>query len=193
MTIQVIENFISKEDAKFIVENFSKNLSPVKNRDGFFEDLFFRSPAIYNEKTLDPNNVFESLDESRSSARINHIMHLACLELEKFYGVKINKSFGGMTKLVAGAFHGVHSDTHNLDGSMVEDDPESKYIKYSAIVYLSEYNKDFTGGVLEFPNQSIEIEPSPGLFVFFESDHRNPHQVTEIKSGERHSVVMFFG
>jgi Rps23 Pro-64 3,4-dihydroxylase Tpa1-like proline 4-hydroxylase len=193
MTIQTRENFISKKDAIFIVKNFSKNLSSVEDRPGFFEDLFFRKPIKFDKLVLDPNNNFSNKKEAEASAMINNIMYLASEEIQKTYGVKITKFFGGMTRLVAGALHEVHSDTHHLDGTPIDDDPESKYIKYSALLYLSDYNKDFTGGLLRFPNQSIEIQPTPGLFVFFESDHRNPHQVTEIKSGERHSIIMFFG
>jgi hypothetical protein len=193
MTVQTIEKFISKQECSFILKNFSKKLSPVEDRPGFFEDLFIREPIKFNSDVLDPNNSFSNKKESEASAMINNIMYLASKEIEKFYKVEITKFFGGMTKLVSGAYHGIHSDTHNLDGTPIDDDPESKDIKYSALLYLSEYKKDFTGGVLKFPSHSMKIKPQPGLFVFFESNHKNPHQVTEIKSGERHSIIMFFG
>ena len=193
MTVQIVENFISEKDAKFIVDNFSKNLSLIEERKGFYEDLFVRKPIKFDKNILDPHNQFETIEEQTASAMINNVIYLTSLKIEEIYGTRVTKCFGGMTKLIRGASHGIHSDTHNEDGTIIEEDKYSKYIKYSALVYLSQYSKDFTGGILSFPDLGLDVEPKPGLLVIFESDNRNMHQVTEILSGERHAVVMFFG
>jgi hypothetical protein len=193
MTVQIIKNFVSNKDCEFIIKNFSKNLSKVKNRTGFFEDLFIRKPEPINTEALDPNNIFDTIEESMASALINNIMHLAIIEIEKFYKVKIKKCVGGMTKLSSGAFHGIHADVCNIDGTKIEDDPEADFLNYSGLLYLSKYNIDFTGGLLKFPKDNLQIEPEPGTFIFFEGDDRHPHEVTEIISGDRHGIVMFFG
>jgi hypothetical protein len=193
MTVQILENFISNEDANFIVKNFSKNLLPIKDRPGFFEDMFRRNPTPFDEKKLDPNNNFKTVEESTSSALINNAMYLAILEIEKFYNIKVNKCVGGMTKLISGAFHGPHADVCDIDGTKIDNDPDAEFLQYSGLIYLSECDKDFSGGALKFPQHGLELKPKTGMFVFFEGNEKHIHEVTEIVSGERHAIVMFFG
>jgi hypothetical protein len=148
MTVNILENFISEVDAKFIIQHFSKNLSAVKDRPGFFEDFYVRVPTPLDPQKLDENNVFKTFEESKASAMINNVMYLAGLEIGKRYGVKIIKTVGGMTKLSKGAFHGVHADLENTDGTPIEDDLDAKSLNYSGLLYLSKYQRDFSGGIL---------------------------------------------
>lgn len=59
---------------------------------------------------------------------------------------------------------------------------------YSAIIYLSEYNVDFTGGEFEFLNQ--KIEPKKNHVLFFDS--REVHRVNIVKSGIRENILIKF-
>jgi hypothetical protein len=193
MSVQIIKNFIKTEDAHFVVNNFSKHLSPVEDKPSVFEDLFIRKPVPMPDHRLDINNTFDSAQESFASAQINNFMYLAKLEIEKFYDTKLTKCVGGMTRLTINAATDLHADMYNLDGTELEDDEDAKILQYSGLIYLSDYGKDFLGGILKFPEQELDIYPETGMFVFFKGDHTHPHEVSEVTSGNRHAIVMFFG
>lgn len=193
MSVNVVKNFISLKDAKFIVSNFDKNLSKIEDRPGFYEDLHKRSPQSFDLNKLDFDNFFSNHNSRVASSMINHFIYITKMHLESFYNLSFNNFVGGMTKLTAGADQGLHADMYNLDGTEIEGDEDAKKLKYSALLYLSSIGIDFDGGVLEFPNQNISIEPKSGTLVFFEGNHEHPHRVTEILSGNRYAIVMFFG
>lgn len=193
MSVNVIKNFISEDDAKFVVDNFDKNLCAVDHRAGFYEDLNKRWPAPFDESSLDTLNRFETYEENMASAMINSFIYLCKEELERFYKTKLNNFVGGMTKLTKEADLGLHADMYNLDGTRREGDKKATSLRYSALIYLSSMGKDFFGGSLEFPLQNIVIEPTVGALVFFEGDAEHPHLVNRITSGNRYSIVMFFG
>lgn len=60
---------------------------------------------------------------------------------------------------------------------------------FSLIIYNSTYNKDFTGGTLEFID-GLKIYPDKGLYILFDS--REIHKVNKIKSGIRNSYLIKF-
>jgi predicted 2-oxoglutarate/Fe(II)-dependent dioxygenase YbiX len=59
----------------------------------------------------------------------------------------------------------------------------------SSVVYLT---GDFEGGSLLFPDLDIEIEPLAGSAVYFPSDEKHMHTVTEVKSGNRATCTGFW-
>lgn len=59
---------------------------------------------------------------------------------------------------------------------------------YTAIIYLSEHNKDFTGGEFEFVDE--KIIPHKHYILFFDS--REVHRVLPVKSGNRETLVIKF-
>ena len=59
---------------------------------------------------------------------------------------------------------------------------------YTCIIYFSDFNKDFTGGTLEFVDQIIE--PFKGMFVFFDSSE--VHRVNLMTSGTRKNYLIKF-
>lgn len=61
--------------------------------------------------------------------------------------------------------------------------------EYSCVVFLSDYDVDFKGGILEFFD-GIQIKPKKGLIVFFKNDIM--HRVTRIESGTRNSILIKF-
>ncbi len=66
--------------------------------------------------------------------------------------------------------------------------PKKKPV-YSLIVYESSYGIDFTGGELEFCDDTI-IRPERGMYILFNSDEL--HCVHEIKSGIRNTYLIKF-
>ena len=61
--------------------------------------------------------------------------------------------------------------------------------EYTCLIYDSVYNKDFTGGILEFADKTI-VKPDKGMYVFFDS--REVHKVNPIKSGIRINYLIKF-
>ena len=98
----------------------------------------------------------------------------------------------------------VHSDKNN-----------TKHYDYSGLIYLSEQDKDFTGGSLEFykydhldcmpfidkehpgpckiiGDPSLVVAPVPGRLIVFGSGRENPHRVNVVKSGTRYVLSFWF-
>eukprot|EP00300_Choanocystis_sp_HF-7_P011961 c17690_g1_i1.p2 GENE.c17690_g1_i1~~c17690_g1_i1.p2 ORF type:complete len:121 (+),score=27.83 c17690_g1_i1:558-920(+) len=76
---------------------------------------------------------------------------------------------------------------------------------YTAIVYLSTYGVDFTGGELAIVDGIIQvaedkqeladgvvIEPIPGRLVLFSAGAENMHTPLKVKSGSRAVLQMWF-
>ena len=167
MTVHVKERLFSKEKSISIRNYYSKVLVESKDRPGFFESGSDVIPEVLAAVAL------------------------ARIEIEKQYDVIINDYEVGVVKLAKGAFNGLHSDMYNLDGSPHED-PSKTTREFSALVYLSEYGEDFTGGELVFPQHELRHQPKIGDLVFFRGDLEHTHKVRHVLSGERYAIVMFF-
>ena len=61
--------------------------------------------------------------------------------------------------------------------------------EYTLIIYLSTYQVDFTGGTLQFSDDTI-IDPQKGMYVFFNS--KEPHRLNIIRSGTRSNYLIKF-
>lgn len=198
MTIQQIENFTLAPYTNKIIRLYSHKLTKVEERPGFYEDVStssrIRRPVLIQNKHEIEFEGTETEDEKEAIITINHLIALAKEAIEDHYGEGPFTRFeGGLVKLVEGASNGLHSDVYNTDGTKYDVDGRDTELKYSALLYLSEYGKDFTGGQLCFPNQNVTIRPKRGLLVFFPGDLEHLHEVKPVTSGERYAIVMFFG
>ena len=167
MTVHIKERLFSKEKAVKVREYYSANLTKSSDRPGFFESTGEPTPEVLAAVAL------------------------ARLEIEKEFEVIIDDYEVGVVKLETGAFNGLHSDMYNLDGNPHED-PSKTDREFSALVYLSEYGEDFTGGELVFPQHELRHQPKIGDLVFFRGDLEHTHKVRHVLSGERYAIVMFF-
>jgi len=167
MTVHIKERLFSKEKAVKVREYYSANLAKSADRPGFFESTGEPTPEVLAAVAL------------------------ARLEIEKEFDVIIDDYEVGVVRLETGAFNGLHSDMYNLDGSPHED-PSKTDREFSALVYLSEYGEDFTGGELVFPQHELKHQPKIGDLVFFKGDLEHTHKVRHVLSGERYAIVMFF-
>lgn len=65
---------------------------------------------------------------------------------------------------------------------------------YTSLLYLSDYNTEFTGGRFVFvdgPNNKT-VEPKMGRLSFFTSGSENPHFVERVESGTRYAITVSF-
>jgi hypothetical protein len=98
----------------------------------------------------------------------------------------------------------VHADKNN-----------TQHYDFSGLIYLSEFNKDFTGGELEFYDYDsldcspfvdaknpgpckilgvpdAKVHPSPGKLIVFGSGRENPHRVKPVIKGTRFVLSFWF-
>jgi predicted 2-oxoglutarate/Fe(II)-dependent dioxygenase YbiX len=66
-------------------------------------------------------------------------------------------------------------------------------LEFSALVYLNTCGVDYAGGNIYFPNQNIDLMPKAGQMIFFRGDIDHPHGVSEVTSGKRYALVLFYG
>lgn len=198
MGIQQIENFTLSTYTKKIIRLYAHKLTAVEERPGFYEDVStssrIRKPVLVQNKHEIEFEGNETEDEKEAIVTINNLIALAKKAIEDHYGEEPFTRFeGGLVKLVKGASNGLHSDIYNTDGTKYDEEGRDTELKYSALLYLSEYGEDFTGGELYFPKQDLTIRPKRGLLTFFPGDLDHIHEVKTVTSGERYAIVMFFG
>lgn len=78
--------------------------------------------------------------------------------------------------------HSDNTDEHGHSGAFTRS-------RYAAFLYL---NDDFEGGLLQFPDQDISIQPKVGMLAAFDGGFNNMHEVTLITSGVRYTIGSFW-
>eukprot|EP00743_Colponemidia_sp_Colp-15_P004470 GILK01004820.1.p1 GENE.GILK01004820.1~~GILK01004820.1.p1 ORF type:complete len:308 (+),score=33.06 GILK01004820.1:48-971(+) len=74
------------------------------------------------------------------------------------------------------------------------DKQNTPHYDYSGLLYLADYQTDFTGGDFVFiDGDSITtVEPRKGRLIMFNSGAENPHQVRKVKTGTRYALSLWF-
>jgi hypothetical protein len=163
--IHVIPNFIDQEDANLWMQE-ATNPSKREDYPDYYSDRFGGTALPYNENTRYLNKKY-----GRKAAEYVR-------ELYEFKSpVYVYKVFMNHTTNI-GYSGGVHTDSV---------DPEP-WIEWSAVLYLDD---KFTGANLHFPNQQYIHKPTPLEAVIFPSSGTSHmHGISEMKSGERYSIVI---
>lgn len=161
--IHVIDNFISEEDASFLI---SEQLRPSETNPypEYYKDRFGGTAFPYNKPTIDMLKKYGDL-----SNKVHQ-------ELNGFVNpIYVFKAFGSIwTK-------GNKGDLH-LDAQ----DPEP-WIEWSTVIYL---NDEFDGGKIYFPNQNFIYTPRKYSAVFFPSaGSEYVHGITTVTGGSRHTAL----
>ncbi|TDH67701.1 hypothetical protein CCR75_008325 [Bremia lactucae] len=74
------------------------------------------------------------------------------------------------------------------------DKENTNYYDYSGLLYLSDYNEEFTGGLFSFIDDTFEtiIEPARGRLVIFTAGSENLHVVRKVETGTRYALSLWF-
>jgi hypothetical protein len=74
------------------------------------------------------------------------------------------------------------------------DKDNTQHYDYSGLLYLADYEDDFTGGLFAFIDKETEqvVEPARGRLMMFTSGKENLHQVKQVESGTRYVMSMWF-
>jgi hypothetical protein len=78
--------------------------------------------------------------------------------------------------------HSDNTDEHGNSGAFTRS-------RYAAFLYL---NDDFEGGLLQFSDQEISIQPKVGMLAAFDGGFNNMHEVTLITKGVRYTIGSFW-
>jgi len=164
--INIIENFISPEDAKTLI-NQQLDVNATRNP----------YPKYYSDRyggtSLPYNDIVQEI-----MIRYGHKANEVHKELNGFVNdIYVFKGFG--SHWVAGSKGGLHIDAQ---------DPEP-FIEFSTIMYLN--NEDeYDGGVIYFPNQNFVYKPKQYSAVFFPSaGSEYIHGITTVTKGNRFTAL----
>jgi hypothetical protein len=173
----LIENFISKNTANFLVDTFSKNLMET-DRAGIYTSIGAGEGEACKISAEHKIREYDGKDD----IAIDILMGL-CASMEKAMSdihskdMKLKSIFYSHMK--AGGFNPLHHDTYKED---YKDD-------YSGLLYLTD---TYTGGSLNFPANEINLHPLPGTFVTFFGTEDMEHEVQEVIDGDRVNLICFF-
>jgi hypothetical protein len=177
MTVQIIENFVSDSDADTIVQG----LIPFLVKSGI------NRPAMAETQ-------FEGPSPDPVRLMFTEIVNRVAKEINNFYEVDVVPIQSLMAQTSKGGKNdGLHCDSVQIDGRLWQDvNPKLDSLEFSALVYLNESGTDYSGGEIRFPNQELVIKPQTGQMIFFRGDVDHPHGVSEVTSGERYALVLFY-
>jgi hypothetical protein len=193
MSVQIIDNFISEDDAKAIIRDLSPHLV-ASDRFGMAETRFKDYMSVL-KSIFEGKPILEEESSDPGLALFTETINRVGDEIAKFYGVGV-APINPMMALISkgGENRGLHCDSVQLDGSPWDDgNTLLDDLEFSALVYLNSCGTDYTGGEIAFPNQDLVISPKTGQMIFFVGDIDHPHGVAEVTSGERYALILFYG
>jgi len=160
--IQYIENALSKEDHKVLLEY-------VKNAEDWKEQPWLARTV---ESQNLPEEIFEILKKTSE---------LVYKKITDFYDIAINphrESRLHVVKFVKGFYLVPHVDTLSSEGNHI-----------ASVYYI---NDDYSGGEIDFPDHSLKIKPKANSLIIFPGNENYVHGVNEIIDNDRYSSAMWF-
>jgi len=180
--IVIYENFIDEETSAKLIKVLDKHADAGKIT--WMPISFYESYSSVLPKDNDEDVVNEGLSPNIfleiKQGIINAVASVHDLD------PKIICQIGYHTqKWEPGAYARIHSDNtdkHGNSGAFTRS-------RYAAFLYL---NDNFDGGLLQFPNQDLSIQPKVGTLAAFDGGFNNMHEVTLITNGVRYTIGSFW-
>lgn len=184
--INVVDNFLSKEELEFASEILIHESKWKKNES---------SPANDRRQhyTLKDSHNLDLIEFDRK------IKQRTLNEIEKFYGqlffTPINLSFN---RWMVGDSQGAHCDNGHADGELILEKrgnepppvPISEHLNdVGAVLYFTE---EFSGGEIFFDRLGYQVKPKAGMLITFPAYHSFTHGVKELIEGERITMTSFW-
>jgi hypothetical protein len=193
MSVQIIDNFISDDDAQALIDGLTPYLV-ASERFGMAETLFEDNMKIL-KNVYSGKSIFENEKDHDAGLLFTKTVNRVADKINEFYGVDVvplNPLFAEISK--GGKNDGLHCDSVQIDGTPWDDENTGlEHLEFSALVYLNTSGVDYDGGVIYFPNQKLDISPKAGQMIFFKGDIDHPHGVSEVTSGKRYALILFYG
>ena len=164
--ITIIENFISPEDAKTLID---QQLDPNAIRNpypNYYSDRYGGTSLPYN-KTVQDIMIKYGHKANEMQKQLNGFVN----------DIYVFKGFG--SHWATGTKGGLHIDAQ---------DPEP-FIEFSTIMYLNN-EEEYDGGMIYFPNQNFTYQPKQYSAVFFPSAGTEYiHGITTVTRGNRFTAL----
>ena len=170
------ENFLSKEECDELIKFFNANQEEWR----FI--CFYGSYGMHVVSPFTKEHGTSITEEYMANLRERMIQYVSDAAGRP---MKINSMHA--QKWEIGAYANDHSDSTDLDGNDMGWSDNKQY----AGIYLNS-QPDYTGGVLKFRDHGLDVVPAAGSFVSFPGGPENIHSVTEITSGTRYTIVIFW-
>jgi hypothetical protein len=168
-----VKNFVKKNHINLIYE-YSKN---IKSFNGPQDSDIWKDRVCYgNQIEKENKEVFDITNLYLKKSKIF---------IENAFSLSLKPAYSSIVVWNVGDNQPPHADKENPDGSC----NGTPFYDISSLIYI---NDNFDGGSIYFPNQNLEIQPSPGDFVCFPGDKEYVHGVKEITNGKRFTIPMFF-
>jgi hypothetical protein len=190
----VIDDFLTNDEVATITQLLDPRLRPnpsvgVRVALGFQNSEMAASAGVFSPAIPD----VAPEDTTPEVALLGNIYYRVRVALEESFSELMSMVNCTYQSLTTGAFNTLHADDRRLDGTSYQEDGSPEELEWSALIYLSTYGEDFTGGSIVFPKQKLEIFPVKGQLVIFKGDLDYIHEVLEVTSGVRKNLVFFYG
>jgi predicted 2-oxoglutarate/Fe(II)-dependent dioxygenase YbiX len=113
-------------------------------------------------------------------------------DAEDYFSQELDLCQSNYQLMTKGGKNPLHADSINLDGTPIQPDGKPEEIEFSGLLYLSNHEEEFEGGILTFPNFDLTYPPKMGDLVLFKGDVEHQHDVSLVTSGERRNIVFFW-
>lgn len=167
---------IAVQVPKFISKGMSKDLIDVFEKDELWQDVgFHKASNLFHIDFVDNKDLANLWEELVSTIK---------RATEIIFKDKVINTGLYIQKWPEGSYGIKHNDMYNFDGSIGN---LTSRIATTLFLY-----SPFTGGNLEFPDHELVIEPKMGSLYLFKGGPENEHQISEILSGLRYTVIAFW-
>lgn len=174
--IWLYENFLSQEECNELIKFFNANAEEWR------EICFYGSFGMHVVSPFDKEHGTTITEDYMRNLRERMIQYVSDAAGRP---MKINSMHA--QKWEVGAYANDHSDNTDLEGNDMGWGDNKQY----SGIYLNT-QPDYTGGVLRFRDHGIDVVPPAGAFLSMPGGIENIHSVTEIESGTRYTIVIFW-
>jgi hypothetical protein len=137
------------------------------------------------KKTATPMTYFKDVGEEYGIKKVKCTDHPVISKIIETLDYK-NVESVSIVYYPTGSYNAPHADNSIIDNGVVK---KIKDWTHTGIIFL---NTDFTGGELVYPNQGCVFLPTIGSMVITPAGPEYIHFVSEIKTGERFTLVFRF-
>lgn len=196
---KVIDGLFTDIEIKSLLDIADKGMSQRQTRGGpTILDIntgYIRDTAGLENLFQKENDIYTSADFSNYAAIISRLKSVVekTFGLEELYFTaptfitRLNGMTGWEPEGIHDEYWHPHADMNN-----------TAHYQYSGLLYMSDYNKDFTKGRLMFLSSTDEmteeevVEPARGRVAIFTSGQENVHYVERLTSGQRFVLAFWF-
>ncbi len=198
-----IENFISPEECKFLIEYYHRSSKRVSkntfrkvnykrllseyNRPSK-EDLFKQEMREQSDKFWDNRTVpFDDVNSNEIRTLVESLHYRIICATCRYYNEEYlypdysNVVYWGPDNELTPHCDNMHINNPTLEHNTAQRD-------YSAVLCL---NEDYEGGHTIFPEHDKEYPGKTGRLIIFPSGRSHPHGVTEVTFGSRYTFAMW--